>query len=224
MSLSKLRQAMIAYCVTQEGELPSEYQKVNKIRGIVPNAYIDTGISFNDDIQITIELDIAVAKVPATNSSAQIAGISKANDTYFYGIDFLRNTNTFRFNNGSASNTITPTNYRNRKKVTIGYSNGYHGSVEDVSTGTIDTVSISGSPQTISDNIYLNAKNKTDTGASSYQSLTLDWFGARLISGEGVVLRDYVMCYRKSNNKVGMYDKVNGEFYSSAGTSEFTIP
>lgn len=35
--------------------------------------------------------------------------------------------------------------------------------------------------------------------------------------------RDYIPCYRKSDNKPGMYDLVTNTFYTNAGTGEFTV-
>lgn len=40
----------------------------------------------------------------------------------------------------------------------------------------------------------------------------------------GIVIQDLIPCYRKSDNKPGMYDTVSKTFYTNAGTGEFTIP
>ena len=37
------------------------------------------------------------------------------------------------------------------------------------------------------------------------------------------LIRDYVPCYRKSDNVAGMYDLVNGVFYTNAGSSSFSV-
>lgn len=37
------------------------------------------------------------------------------------------------------------------------------------------------------------------------------------------IIRDYVPCYRKSDNAAGLYDLVNGVFYANAGTGEFVV-
>ena len=37
-----------------------------------------------------------------------------------------------------------------------------------------------------------------------------------------VLVRDLVPCYRKADNEIGMYDLVNGVFYTNAGTGTFT--
>lgn len=46
-------------------------------------------------------------------------------------------------------------------------------------------------------------------------------YGCKIYQGESVI-RDLRPCYRMSDNKIGMYDVVSKQFYSSIGTSEFT--
>ena len=38
---------------------------------------------------------------------------------------------------------------------------------------------------------------------------------------DDILVRDFIPCYRKSDNVVGMYDLVNGKFYTNEGTGEF---
>ena len=38
----------------------------------------------------------------------------------------------------------------------------------------------------------------------------------------GVLVRDFIPCYRNSDNEVGLYDIVNGVFYTNQGTGAFT--
>lgn len=41
------------------------------------------------------------------------------------------------------------------------------------------------------------------------------------IYDNGKLTRDYVPCYRKSDNVIGLYDIVTGTFYTNAGTGTF---
>ena len=34
---------------------------------------------------------------------------------------------------------------------------------------------------------------------------------------------EYIPCYRKTDNKAGLYDLVNGKFYTNDGTGEFIL-
>jgi hypothetical protein len=42
-----------------------------------------------------------------------------------------------------------------------------------------------------------------------------------VISKDNEIVADFVPCYRKSDNKPGMYDLVTGTFFTNAGTGEF---
>ena len=44
------------------------------------------------------------------------------------------------------------------------------------------------------------------------------------IKENGVIVRDYIPCYRKSDSKPGLYDIVNKQFYTNAGSGEFSFP
>ena len=35
------------------------------------------------------------------------------------------------------------------------------------------------------------------------------------------LVRDFVPCYRKADDEIGMYDMANGVFYTNAGTGTF---
>ena len=38
---------------------------------------------------------------------------------------------------------------------------------------------------------------------------------------EDILIRDFVPCYRKADNAIGLYDKVNNRFYTNLGNNEF---
>lgn len=44
------------------------------------------------------------------------------------------------------------------------------------------------------------------------------------IKENGVIVRDFIPCYRKSDSKPGLYDIVNKQFYTNAGGGEFSFP
>lgn len=43
------------------------------------------------------------------------------------------------------------------------------------------------------------------------------------ITRNAVVVRDFIPCYRKNDDKTGLYDLVEGKFYANQGTGEFLI-
>ena len=44
----------------------------------------------------------------------------------------------------------------------------------------------------------------------------------KIYDGDDVLVRDMVPCYRKSDNEVGFFDRVNKVFYTNLGTGDFT--
>ncbi|MBP5177411.1 MAG: tyrosine-protein phosphatase, partial [Clostridia bacterium] len=66
--------------------------------------------------------------------------------------------------------------------------------------------------------MYIFTCNKN---GSSYRPSSMKLYSMKIYDN-GVLVRDFVPCYRNSDNKVGLYDKVNGVFYTNIGTGEFT--
>lgn len=62
-------------------------------------------------------------------------------------------------------------------------------------------------------------------GSNANGSLAESDSGYRLFSfkiyDDDTLVRDYIPCYRKSDNVIGLYDLVNNEFYENAGTEVF---
>ena len=59
---------------------------------------------------------------------------------------------------------------------------------------------------------------RRSTGIAYYSSMKL--FNYKLYDGE-ILLRDFIPCYRKSDNEIGLYDLVTKTFYTNQGTGEF---
>lgn len=60
---------------------------------------------------------------------------------------------------------------------------------------------------------------------SSNLNVAVEFHSARYynlkITDNGVVVRDYIPCYRKSDNVVGLYDMVSKQFYTNSGSGSF---
>lgn len=57
-------------------------------------------------------------------------------------------------------------------------------------------------------------------GNRAYCAASVRIYKASIISNN-VMVRKFIPCYRKNDNKPGMYDLINGTFYINAGTGEF---
>jgi len=67
-------------------------------------------------------------------------------------------------------------------------------------------------------NTHLFARKQ---GSSSYKYASVKIYSCKLYV-DGTLQRDFVPCYRISDSVIGMYDTVNGVFYTNAGSGTFT--
>lgn len=184
--------------------LPREYQEVEYIEG-TSNQYIDTGFKPNQDTRVEMEL------------------ISTANNTNFiFGARTTSITNSFTFLN---LNTAFRTDYynvgnglnRTRGKRYLVDKNKNVTTVTDVETSSTATVTATYRTVTPDINAYLFSCHSSDAVLTNAY-MQLYWCK---IYDNGTLVRNYIPCYRISDNKIGLYDLVNSEFYVNSGTSEF---
>lgn len=185
--------------------LPDDYQQVEYI-GCSGTQYINTGIIPLANVH-SVELDFAI-----TNSSKQNAfgarnesSASPASYNFFSGVS----ANTLRLDwvgNSEISATIALNSFYNIKLNKDGSVdfNGVH--YAKASTKTNCTKSI-----------YLFGCN--NAGSISY-ALGMN-IKHCIIYENGQTVRDFIPCYRKSDNVIGMYDCANNVFYVNNGSGTF---
>lgn len=203
--------------------IPVEYQEVEYIESTTTQ-WIDTGV-LPQDID-TMEADITYGtKRQETNKATFIGGyyggqvetgatywsfvqVDNSNGKVCFGYDFnwyVTNA-TWQLGERKTVKTVLKERYQQlvlNGQVVVTYTNP---TVPPVSTGAT-----------------------TPLLAYQYQGNRLTQYGwggkiyyLKLLKGD-VLVRDFVPCYRKSDNVAGLYDKVNGVFYTNAGTGTFTV-
>lgn len=65
--------------------------------------------------------------------------------------------------------------------------------------------------------MYLFGSHRASSGHGKCR-----FYGHTFIYDNGTLVREFVPCYRKSDNVIGMWDKVNKQFYTNGGTGTFT--
>lgn len=94
---------------------------------------------------------------------------------------------------------------------------------------------LSGGSQYYIDGELIRTNHTTGTSSTSNQALYLlamnengaKWFFhgklyyCHIWDNSGELVRNFIPCYRKSDNIIGMYEAVTGEFYENAGTGSF---
>lgn len=106
------------------------------------------------------------------------------------------------------------------------------GIVPPISSSTITN----GNIKVLNGNLYINnvLKAKADYGGAVNTTLNIfqranntsnliGKIGEIIISNNGIIKRDFIPCYRKSDNVAGLYDLVNNVFYTNQGTGNFIV-
>lgn len=193
------------------GLLPSIYQQVEYLES-TGTQFIDTGLIPSNNIGIDITFSS-----PNVSGSQYICGARNKNN----GVEFAVG--------GSASNTywalyfggnamLTTFNRANNNRIRVVISPRVDGvrnvSVTDLNTGVTTTnlsyVSINTTFNMLLFGYNGSSKNLGSSKIERFIAFTSD-----------SVLRDYYSCYIKKSGEAGMYDKVNDEFNTNAGTGTF---
>ena len=182
--------------------LPSEYQEVEYIES-TGMQYIDTGVIANNVYKAKFQFSM-------TENNTTIQGImgggwSSNNKTY----QLIRNGTNINLRYGE---TI----------LSIPYDNAVHKIELSKYKLKIDEIEKSNTSE-VNDNrsVYLFARRSDNFGNGIQQYSYCRIYYCKIYNGSEVLQRDFIPCYRKSDNKPGLYDLVNNQFYTNQGEGEF---
>lgn len=194
--------------------VPDEYQEVEYIES-TGTQWIDTGYKPNGNTKIEIKY-----QTPTQSTTQQ-------------GIFGARNgslVNAFLVFTGSKQNALQADYYNS----SFGGGGSYQKDISGFDGRAINTIEMSNylklngnliytlSPtafQTDS-NLYLFAVAINSSGGL-YRTLMTGSLWYCKLWDNGILVRNFVPCYRKSDSVVGLYDLVNSVFYTNAGTGTF---
>lgn len=192
----------------KKGRLPSGYQEVEYIQS-TGTQYIDTNHIFTADNQ---KLE---TKVKFITTGGRWAGVFKFNvgnalsiAPYNNKLWFGRNGDyytTTTYNDGDLLNIKAIAKNRNL----TGYVNGQE--VLNILYSNTYTPPY---------NYYLFAQNYGDNNNSPWGMGNSRIYYFRLYEND-VIIRDFIPCYRKSDNEIGLYDIVGNKFYTNQGSGAF---
>lgn len=184
--------------------LPIEYQQILYLQS-TGTQYIDTGVDLFSVENHKIIIDFEPTILYNYNT---IWGTSYDADTFEGWI----------YGNGNLASRYNNTRYGSDNSVTI--NNRY--TLELQKNGTTLT-------KTLNNNLIgSNTASSKITSANFYLFLSGSDYGKyKLYSSQlyknNELVRDFVPCYRKSDNVAGLYDIINGTFYTNAGSGTFEI-
>lgn len=184
-------------------DIPNAYQEVEYIESS-GTQYIDSGVNAQSGLtlySIFQSQNITQTRIVGASTggydAVRLALLTSAGDGYL--------VNQYGTINNILSSYTLDTN-----KHSLENDNGtlkYDGIVIDTTTAqTFD----------IQKSLYVFASRSTTILTSYIRIMCCS------ISNNNVLVRDFIPVYRKSDNVIGLYDLVNGVFYTNAGTGTFT--
>ena len=176
---------------SKDAEVVSVYQQVEYLEGTGAQ-YIDTGLLYFADFEISIRLKANVTnKALGVSASACMQRVSRSAPYW-----------QFSYNSASFNSTVRITEKHTMKwKEDKIYADG---------TFLIDKEK----PFTESPSMCLFSAD----GRNIFPNMI---YYCKLWDSAGVLVRDFIPCYRKTDNVAGMYDLVSEQFFTNAGTGTF---
>ena len=180
--------------------LPQGYQEVEYIESS-GTQYIDTGISPSENLITQVDF---IPDVSAMTEHAMFGSTWSAN-----GYFMMFYHNSLRWHSGGKS--VDVSNFKTASKNTIICA---HTGL--TVNGTLHSISPTGSDST--NTIYLFATQGAMTGNKGIYKLVYC-----AMSLNGVLVREFIPCYRKADSVAGLYDLANNVFYANAGNGTFAV-
>jgi len=203
---------LLKYVVTNNGLLPKEYQQVEYIESTTGDEFIDTGVVPNNNTGYMIKHTIC----EDNGGDNILIGCREDDDQTRFWIDidwgwsdsigwgfgsYSPKEGGYRhyisFSDEGRIAIISCNYYNNRKCFVDSYE-------YPLPQSTLPYISYS---------IYLFAGN--NYGTTLYNSLCKIYLVE--ITDDNSLIRKMIPCYRKSDDEVGLYDIINGVFYTDSG-------
>lgn len=181
--------------------LPSGYQQVEYIQSS-GTQYIDTGFQPNQNTRVVADLEYL-------SGDAAFCAYSQSNGSNSFGLQAVSSGYWFVYYGSSSKQTECQA------------KTGRY--IVDVNKNVVmfndTTTTLAANNFTCDSAIWIFAL-KFNGNPSYFSSLKIYYFK---IYDNGTLVRDFVPCYRTSDNAAGLYDTAQGAFYTNAGTGSFSV-
>lgn len=199
--------------------LPVEYQEVKYIES-TGTQYIDTGIPLNQYRKCEIQF-----LVTSIGTSKCIDGGTNGsiNNNLNYYAEGSSISSMLSLAYGKTGNQLHSMPININSKYDVIYkmlSNSCYLSINGNEYNTETGVTLI----TNGNNVFLFGESNSASGQEPYTNLvSMRLYNAKYYNDNDILIRNFIPCYRKSDNKAGLYDLINNQFYVNAGTGVFTI-
>lgn len=204
------------YGNTVQSKLPSGYTQVDYIESS-GTQYIDTG--WYPDYSKKIEIE---ATINPQVSNKRYCILSNYLNTSEYNLSLETNINNkvrFYINSSITNDLISSNTIETNKFTTIKFNYNENDSKYSILMNGISsekTTNVSKEKLSLSTYLFLDQGHRVTVFNNSLQLKRIS------IKENDKLIRDFVPCYRNSDNEVGLYDIVNNVFYTNQGTGTFT--
>ena len=181
--------------------LPSGYTQVDYIESS-GTQYIDTGFKPNQNTRMTTKIYVNSLVGEYNN----VGGVRNGNTNQFH-IIIVSDRFDARYGTQGSNISYTTTGLFNFdfNKNQLYINNSLANTFTDITFSS-------------NYNAYIFAVNNGGSAAqkANYKLYNMKWYD------NDTLVRDFIPCYRNSDNEVGLYDLVTGVFYENQGTGDFT--
>ena len=188
------------------------YQEVEYIES-TGTQYIDTGLNADSNLKIDMDMQYTSGgTADYTNTfGAIVNGGAKRlhfapNNVGAVMASYANNLNVALFTKDYRTRYNTIIDFKNKTVVTY------------VDGETVSSQLTNSDPYDLNINFWLFRRNGDTPDLQYFCYMRV--YSFKMYSNE-VLVRDFVPCYRKSDNVIGLYDRVNGKFYENLGTGTF---
>ena len=200
---------LAAVAVTEYRGLPQAYVQVDSISS-TGGQYIDTGVVAGPDVSAV--LDFTPLAYTGDVNIGTNTDDNKDWRFFNYGGGSMFDIGNQRI--GFNGDTVL----QNGTRYTVSIGNSYYPLLnEDGSLKWSGTGGVMGAAQINAHNIFVCANNNGG-GASSHVAMSIhSLVMSNSVNGVAQCVRDFVPCYRVSDNEPGLYDLVSGTFFADPG-------
>ena len=198
--------------------IPSEYTEVEYIES-TGTQYINTNIIPTNTTGVEAKITICTNN-NKDNVFMGCREMSSGENRYWIDVDWTGSKAIiFGFNNNTSTNERYSLNGSDVGKtfiISMNYMNDRTGKINGI---TYDTSISSKTLSSMSKPIYIFAGNRSGNAAYYYSGKLYNF---KITDGTNVI-KNFVPCYRNSDNVAGLYDLVSNTFYTNQGTGNFIV-
>ncbi len=189
--------------------LPAEYQQVEYLASS-GTQYINTGVVV--DSLYNLQYKISYYKIANAANYGRVCGSYSG----FGGGSTCIVWDTGTLEHGSVQKQLVTTSVGNRYDVAIVTNNSQYSFVTNETTAAGNITGNYGNQP-----FFVFTLAHATVNPTQYMS-KIRVYSCSMAKGETPVF-NLIPCYRKSDNKPGMYDLVSNTFYTNSGSGEFTV-